>query len=138
MKRLLRRKLKNVLLLFSSILLLLSSCKETQYIQLPVKEVDTVYITKTSTDTLMTKDSVIIKQINDTVLIEKVKYVYKNSLVRDTVIQLEYKEKPVEVIKTVEVPKQLSILDKILINIGAIAIALSVLWIAIKIKRACS
>ena len=103
-----------------------------------MKEVDTVYITKTSTDTLMTKDSVIIKQINDTVLIEKVKYVYKNSLVRDTVIQLEYKEKPVEVIKTVEVPKQLSILDKILINIGAIAIALSVLWIAIKIKRACS
>lgn len=126
-----------MLLLFSSILLLLSSCKEVQYIQVPVKEVDTVYITKTSTDTLMTKDSVIIKQINDTVLIEKVKYVYKNSLVRDTVIQLEYKEKPVEVIKTVEVPKQLSILDKILINIGAIAIALSTLWVAIKIKRAC-
>jgi len=125
-----------VLLLFSSILLLLSSCKETQYIQVPVKEVDTVYINKTSTDTMMIKDSVIIKEKGDTVLVEKVKYVYKTSLVRDTVKQIEYKEKPVEVIRTVEVPKKLSVLDKILMTIGAIAIILSTLWVAIKIKRA--
>lgn len=85
---------------------------------------------------MMIKDSVIIKEKGDTVLVEKVKYVYKTSLVRDTVKQIEYKEKPVEVIKTVEVPKKLSILDKILMTIGAIAIALSTLWVAIKIKRA--
>lgn len=126
--------MKQFLIVLFSIFTLIS-CKEIQYIQVPVKEVDTVYITKTSTDTLMSKDSVIIKQINDTVLIEKVKYVYKNSLVRDTVIQLEYKEKPVEVIKTVEVPKKLSMLDKILMTIEVIAIALLTLLVA-KIKRA--
>lgn len=85
---------------------------------------------------MMIKDSVIIKEKGDTVLVEKVKYVYKTSLVRDTVKQIEYKEKPVEVIRTVEVPKKLSVLDKILMTIGAIAIILSTLWVAIKIKRA--
>lgn len=129
--------MKQFLIVLFSIFTLIS-CKEIQYVQVPITTTDTVYINKNFYDTLLTRDSIIIERKGDTIFQEKVKYIYKSSLVKDTVKQNVYVEKPVEVTKYIEVPKKFSTLDKILMITGAIAIALSVLWIAIKIKRACS
>lgn len=131
MKEYKKRNIKTALLLSIS-LLFFASCKEIQYV--PVERVDTVYINKISTDTMIFRDSVYVEIKGDTCHIEKVKYVYKNSLVRDTVLQNVYVEKPVEVTKYVEIPKQMNAFEKAMFVIGLIATAFGALLLILKIK----
>lgn len=119
-------------MLLSISLLFFASCKEIQYV--PVERADTVYINKISTDTMIFRDSVYVEIKGDTCHIEKVKYVYKNSLVRDTVLQNVYVEKPVEVTKYVEIPKQMNAFEKAMFVIGLIATAFGALLLILKIK----
>lgn len=129
----LKKNLLRLLVIFSSILIL-QSCKQIEYVNVPINTVDTVFINNTSTDTLIIKDSVIIREKGDSVILEKVKETYKNRLVYDTITKIEYKEKPVEVIKTVEVPKQMTIFEKTMFIIGMISSAFGVLILINKIK----
>lgn len=120
-----------LVLCFSSALLF--SCKEIQYV--PVERADTIYINNASIDTVILRDSVYVEKNGDELHTEKIRYIYKSNLVRDTVVQNVRVEVPVEVIKTVEVPKKLSLFDRIFITIGIVSASLLVIWLMHKFRH---
>lgn len=91
-------------------------CKEIQYV--PVYQQDTLIINNYVRDSIKLYDSVYVFKEADSVFIYKEKIAYKDRLVHDTIIHTIYKEKPVEVTKTVEVNKPYSIWEKILMWSG--------------------
>ena len=92
------------ILLFAVIATLLYSCKSIKYV--PVETTKTEYRDKVFRDTVTRYDSVYMKEKGDTLIMERYRYLYKNSIIRDTTIirdtiQVPY---PVEVIKQVKAP----------------------------------
>ena len=92
------------ILLFAVIATLLYSCKSIKYV--PVETTKTEYRDKILRDSVTRYDSVYMKEKGDTLILERYRYLYKNSIIRDTTIirdtiQVSY---PVEVIKQVKVP----------------------------------
>ena len=92
------------ILLFAVIATLLYSCKSIKYV--PVETTKTEYRDKIIRDSVTRYDSVYMKEKGDTLILERYRYLYKNSIIRDTTIirdtiQVSY---PVEVIKQVKVP----------------------------------
>ena len=92
------------ILLFAVIATLLYSCKSIKYV--PVETTKTEYRDKIFRDSVTRYDSVYMKEKGDTLILERYRYLYKNSIIRDTTIirdtiQVPY---PVEVIKQVKVP----------------------------------
>ena len=91
------------ILLFAVIATLLYSCKSIKYV--PVETKKTEYRDKVFRDSVTRYDSVYMKEKGDTLILERYRYLYKNSIIRDTTIirdtiQVPY---PVEVIKQVKV-----------------------------------
>lgn len=81
---------KAILFLFLVIALLsFCACTSTKYVdkivEVPTEKVKVEYRDKILADTFIARDSVIIKQQNDTVLLEKYKYLYKIKEIRDTI-----------------------------------------------------
>lgn len=80
--------MKKLLLLLVP-LFFLCNCTTTKYtdriVEVPTEKIKIEYRDKILVDTFITKDSVIIKEKNDTVLLEKYKYLYKIKEVRDTI-----------------------------------------------------
>lgn len=110
------------------LLILCSACSTTEYVEIPVDRVKIEYREKTSIDTIIRNDSIIIKQAGDTVLIEKYKYLYKVKEVRDTINNTD----TVTVVKVVEVPvkeRYTPFLLKLAAGMGFAAL----LWIVYKI-----
>ena len=92
------------ILLFAVIATLLYSCKSIKYV--PVETTKTEYRDKIFRDSVTRYDSVYMKEKGDTLILERYRYLYKNSIIRDTTIirdtiQVPY---PVEVIKQVKAP----------------------------------
>ena len=92
------------ILLIAAIATLLYSCKSIKYV--PVETTKTEYRDKIFQDSVTRYDSVFMKEKGDTLILERYRYLYKNSIIRDTTIirdtiQVPY---PVEVIKQVKVP----------------------------------
>ena len=92
------------ILLIAAIATLLYSCKSIKYV--PVETTKTEYRDKIFQDSVTRYDSVYMKEKGDTLILERYRYLYKNSIIRDTTIirdtiQVSY---PVEVIKQVKVP----------------------------------
>ena len=92
------------ILLFAVIATLLYSCKSIKYV--PVETTKTEYRDKIFRDSVTRYDSVYMKEKGDSLILERYRYLYKNSIIRDTTIirdtiQVSY---PVEVIKQVKVP----------------------------------
>lgn len=65
-------------------LLLVCSCRTVKYVPVETIKIDTTYINKLQRDSIYMLDSVYVKEKEDTVLIEKYKYLYRDKLVRDT------------------------------------------------------
>lgn len=105
-------------------LLTFPGCKEIQYV--PIHTTDTLVVNNYVKDSIQVKDSVYIFKAADSVFIYKEKIAYKDRLVTDTVIHTVYEEKPVEVIKTVEVKKAYAMWEKILLWSG-VAFIMSVI-----------
>ena len=92
------------ILLFAVIATLLYSCKSIKYV--PVETTKTEYRDKIIRDSVTRYDSVYMKEKGDTLILERYRYLYKNSIIRDTTIirdtiQVPY---PVEVSKQVKAP----------------------------------
>lgn len=77
------RIIKNVMT--ALLLLVVWSCRTTEYVPVEVVRTDTTYINKVQRDSIYQLDSIYVIDRGDTVLITKTKYVYKDRLVRDTV-----------------------------------------------------
>ncbi len=87
-------------------LLSFSSCTTTKYIEVPTVKTDTLYQSKTVTDSIYVHDSTIVKMTGDTVYVERWHTRWRDRIIRDTVYQstadtvtLAY---PVETVKEVE------------------------------------
>lgn len=119
-----------VIILLSCIILV--GCKSVQYVPVENTIVKTEYKNTVSYDSIYFKDSIYIKEKNDTVYIENIKYRYryvsnidtilKNDTITNTIIQ------EVEVIKEVN---KLKWWQKVLIALGA----LSIVYVIIRFKK---
>ena len=69
---------------FMCLLFVIYSCRTVKYVPVETVKVDTTYINKLQRDSIYILDSVYVKEKEDTVLIEKYKYLYRDKLVRDT------------------------------------------------------
>ena len=92
------------ILLFAVIATLLYSCKSIKYV--PVETTKTEYRDKIFRDSVTRYDSVYMKEKGDTLILERYRYLYKNSIVKDSVfindtIRVPY---PVQVVKQVKAP----------------------------------
>ena len=84
--------------------IIVSCCKSTKYIEVPVDRVKIEYRNSVSIDTIYRNDSTIIREKGDTVFLEKYKYIYKVKELKDTVNITD----TITVVNTVEVTKEVN------------------------------
>ena len=84
--------------------IIVSCCKSTKYIEVPVDRVKIEYRNSVSVDTIYRNDSTIIREKGDTVFLEKYKYIYKVKELKDTVNITD----TITVVNTVEVTKEVN------------------------------
>ena len=110
--------------------IIVSCCKSTKYIEVPVDRVKIEYRNSVSIDTIYRNDSTIIRENGDTVFLEKYKYIYKVKELKDTVNITD----TITVVNTVEVTKEVNKLYNwqiVLMTLGAFAIVILLLVILI-------
>lgn len=74
-----------ILTYIMAIMLLFGSCSTVRYVEVPVDKVRIEYRDKVSIDTFIKNDSVVIKEKGDSILIEKIRYVYRIKELKDTI-----------------------------------------------------
>ena len=118
-----------MIVLILLLLLLCCSCTkrvyETQYIEQPVYLHDTLRSTIYSHDTTIVKDSVYLSIKGDTIVREKYNTIERIKVAHDTIMR--FVEKPVEVVSTKQVCKQVEVnriywWQKLLMVIGGIGV----------------
>ena len=116
-------------------ILLLTSCKSVEYVEVVKVRTDTTYITKQQRDSIWLHDSIHIKERGDTMLIERwhTKYIEKVSHDTTYVATHDTIPKPYPVTQYVE--KKLSWIQKALIAIGILTLIGLVVFIALWIKK---
>lgn len=107
--------------LYIAVFLLLCSCTQTKYIEVPVETVKTEYIKDYQRDTLIIRDSVDRWLKNDTVFIYKYKYLYKTLYQTDTILRTDTIANTIYVDKIVTV-NELKDWQKFFIYIGIFSI----------------
>lgn len=75
------------------------SCKQIQYV--PVETVKTEYKDRILKDSVYLHDSVFIRSQNDTLYIEKYRYLYRDKIVKDSVVITDSIQVPYPVVQTV-------------------------------------
>ena len=96
------RKLLSFLVIVFCIMIV--SCKSTEYIEVPIETIKTEYRNQLRIDTVVARDSVVIREKGDTVIFEKYKYVYRVKEIKDTINITD----TIPVITTVEVTKEVN------------------------------
>lgn len=113
------------------LLLVVWSCRITEYVPVEVVRSDTTYINKVQRDSIYQLDSVYILDRGDTVLITKTKYLYKDRVVHDTV----YRSR----IDSIQVPypveKQLTRWEQFRLDVGGWAMVTVIIIILIVVGR---
>lgn len=132
-----------MIVLILLLLLLCCSCTkriyETQYIEQPVYLHDTLRSTIYSRDTTIVKDSVFFAVKGDTIVRERYNTIERIKVAHDTIMR--FVEKPVEVVSTKEVCKQVEVnriywWQKVLMWIGGIgAIVIGIILIKIVVNK---
>ena len=90
--------------IFAALLCFCCSCGTIKYV--PIETVKTEYRNSTTTDTVFLRDSIFVKEKGDTLIVEKYRYLYRDRILRDSVIvrdtiRVPY---PIEVAKEVKKP----------------------------------
>ena len=125
-----KRYLLGIILMFT---LLLSGCKTTEYIKVPVETIRTEY--KVQKDSIYLHDSINVytETKGDTVYITKLKYKIKETFKTDTVLKRDSIPVIVEVEKVVEVNK-LHSWQKTLIWVGGVGLLVLLGFVLNKFK----
>ena len=127
--------MKNIIavILTSFIVTFLSSCKQVEYIEVPVETIRTEY--KVKRDSVYLRDSInVFTEVKgDTVYYSKIKYQLKEVVKNDTIVKVDSIPVVVEIPKVVEVNK-LNTWQKVLIYIGGVGVILILGFIMSKIK----
>ena len=88
----------------------------------PIESVKTEYRNITTTDTVFLRDSVFVKEKGDTLIMEKYRYLYRDRILRDSVIVRDTIRVPYPIEKIKEVKKPLSGWQNFQIWCGRIAL----------------
>lgn len=120
-------------IIFIIILIILTACTQTKYIEVPVETIKNNYINTIQKDTLIIRDSVDRWLKGDTVLIIKYKYVYQTQYVHDTIIKNDTITNTVYVDKIVTI-NELKDYQKFLIYIGLFSIVFIIFVLYKKFK----
>lgn len=120
-------------IIFIIILIILTACTQTKYIEIPVETIKNNYINTVQKDTLIIRDSVDRWLKGDTVLITKYKYVYQTQYVHDTIIKNDTITNTVYVDKIVTI-NELKDYQKFLIYIGLFSIVFIIFVLYKKFK----
>ena len=101
-------------MLATLLLLVVWSCRTTEYVPVEIVKTDTTYINKVQRDSIYQLDSIYILDRGDTVLITKTKYLYKDRMIRDTV----YKSRVDSIQIPYPVERKLTRWEQIRLDIG--------------------
>lgn len=112
-------------LLFLLLTLLVGGCTSTRYVPVETVRVDSVFVAKVERDSIYERDSVFVAVKADTVFKQRLKYVYRDRWVHDTVNVVRRDT----VTKVVEVEKELSFWQQRKIELGGAAM-LTALFLA--------
>ena len=126
--------MRNILIFIAlGFILMFSSCKQTEYIEVPVETVKTEYIVKKDSVYLRDSINVFTEVKGDTVYINKIKYQLKESVRTDTLVRTASIPVVVKVKEYVEVNK-LYTWQRLLIYLGGVGIVVLIGYILCKIK----
>ena len=117
------------------LLIFLSSCTTTKVVTVEKVKTDTTYITQHQRDSIWLHDSIHVTERGDTIRIERWHTKYISKEVHDTLYRAKHDSIPVpyEVIK--EVPRQKTLLERVVVCAGIIAIMILILIIVSKLKK---
>ena len=100
-------------------------------------KIDSVFIAQYQRDTIYRLDSVVIRTIADTVHKDAWRYIYRDRIVRDTVLKVRRDTVP----RVVRVEKELTRMEKIKLSLGEVAFyailvatAVAAMWFAKRLK----
>ena len=110
-------------LLYIYLLFLIVSCTTTKYIEVPLETTKIEYKEKIKYDSIKIQDSIIIKEDNDTIYIEKYKYIYKTIQQTDT-IHITDSIPNIQIVEVIKEVNKLKDWQIILMIIGGSFIAL--------------
>ena len=113
------------------LLLVVWSCRTTEYVPVEVVRSDTTYINKVQRDSIYQMDSIYILDRGDTILITKTKYMYKDRVVHDTVYR--FKTDSIQVPYPVE--QQLTRWEQFRLDVGGWAIVTVIIIILIVVGK---
>ena len=110
------------------ILLIFLSCSCARTVYVPIENTRTEYVAKFERDSVYLRDSVFVRQMNDTVFIDRYQYLYKTQMRVDTVLHVDSIQVPYEVVRTVTETKK-----GFFYYFGMFAILSLIIYITIKI-----
>ena len=118
------------------ILFFCASCKSPQFI--PIETTKIEYRNHQTRDSILRYDSIFVKEKNDTFIMEKYRYIYRNTIIQDSIflndtIRVPY---PIEVVK--EVKRALSGWENFQLWCGRFALIIVVVALIILIIKICS
>lgn len=100
-------------------------------------KIDSVFIAQYQRDTVYRLDSVVIRTIADTVYKDAWRYIYRDRILRDTVLKVHRDTVP----RVVRVEKELSRMDRIKLSLGEVALyailvaaAVAAMWFVKRLK----
>ena len=118
------------------ILLMLSGCRSIRYVPVIEHRTDSLYITKYVRDSIYLQDSTSVKDMGDTVTIEKWHTKYIHRYVHDTVYIATHDTVPRPYPVEVKVPAELSWWQRVRMTLGEVFIGVLVLGLVLfGIKR---
>lgn len=115
--------------------LLMCSCKSIEYVPVVEKHTvhDSIYFTQIQRDSIWQHDSIFIKDRGDTVWVEKWHTKYVEKQVHDTAYIAKVDSIPVPYEVKVEVPAELSFVQKLCVYVGAFVIFIGMILLFWKI-----
>ena len=96
--------MKKKLSLLIVLILALGSCTITKYVEVPVDRVQTEYKTITKYDSIYNRDSIYVREKEDTLIVEKYKYLYNTTFKTDTLTRID----TVTSVKVIEKEKEVN------------------------------
>ena len=117
------------------VFLLLTSCKEIEYVTVEKVRNDTTYITKHQRDSVWLHDSIMVSEKGDTIRIEKWHTKFIEKVSHDTTYVATHDTIPQPYPVTQYVEKPLSKIQKTLIGIGIFALMGIIIFAVWKLKK---
>ena len=121
--------MRNLILL--SLLLVLGACTSVQYVPVETTKTDSVYISQLEKDSVYLRDSIYVREKNDTVYVDKVRYLYKEKTIRDTM----YSERVDSILVPYPVERKLGKWEQIYIEVGKVTFWIVVITVLVVVGR---